>query len=855
MVRKYIHIFTLLIVTSLSYALINSATALADGEKWTLTEKTTIKVTGGALGGTAVTLKPNSGDGRADPSVWTETGSKSAFFTSGTDKICVRVNGLVDIDNNRSKTGSIDLVDPGWCSSPLAPSGPGVRGAPDSTGLSTKATLTSTIVTAPLKCGDAGFMGPCAEPFDPATTDCSTVTDTTARTRCESIQICINIGGGKADECTSGWDACMATYSDADEGAKGAGVAKCADGVKKKDFEVGKYDKPEGEETSSCEVEAVGWIICPVMNFIGMITDASYIAVASLLDTPASMFDTSRTEGQATQSAWGIMRNIANVAFVIAFMVIIYSQLTSVGVSNYGVKKLLPKLIIAAILVNMSFIISALAVDLSNIVGHSTKQLFDSFADSIKVTSPDGGVVELDGSNVWMNLVGGILGGTLIVGVSLYAGLSVLLPMLIGALAAVVTVVIVLTLRQALIVLLVVISPLAFVALLLPNTENWFKKWRSIFFVMLIMFPVVAAIFGISAFAGKIVMLSSDNMFVQIMGAGITIIPLFITPIVMKAAGGVLNRFAGIVNNTDKGMFDRMRKGAEGVRKNQEGRRAIRSLSGGKGVFKGKYQRAARRAAISKGIENEANRSSTGYVAKQAQDVDAFANQIAGGTRLGPDANPQAVQRALAGAINVQAKLEADEVNAAKAVIQNLNLNTTDRATLEQGGTITAGGKRYQGGSMQKAAISNAVSEQRMGDIENIAQSSDLDNEAAKHLAQTIQANYATTKSKSAHLVDANNLHKLSTGSPLTNNDLNTATVEAMNGMSPELMSTQKSQFLDRAHATTQDIQSASPSRTYTNNDAQAANNIRQTANDLYANQELLSKMGQAEQNTVYNIG
>lgn len=35
--------------------------------------------------------------------------------------------------------------------------------------------------------------------------------------------------------------------------------------------------------------------------------------------------------------------------------------------------------------------------------------------------------------------------------------------------------------RKALIVILIVISPLAFVAFLLPNTEKFFSKWRSTF--------------------------------------------------------------------------------------------------------------------------------------------------------------------------------------------------------------------------------------------------------------------------------------------------------------------------------------------------------------------------------------
>lgn len=673
-----------MVVTTLSYALINSATARADGEKWTLTEKTTIKVTGGALGGTAVTLKPNSGDGRADPSVWTETGSKSAFFTSGTDKICVRVNGLVDIDNNRSKTGSIDLVDPGWCSDPIAPGGGGIRGPTGSTGLSTKATLTSTIATTPLKCGDAGFMGPCAEPFDPATTDCSTVANTADRTRCESIQTCIIDRGATPEACTSGWDACIATYADADEGAKGASIPNCAEAIKAANFEGGKYTDPgPDEDASSCKVEGIGWIICPVMNFMGMITDGSYTVVETMLKTPVSMFDTSKSEGQMTQAVWSTMRNIANALFVIAFIVIIYSQLTSTGITNYGVKKMLPKLIVSAILVNLSFIVCALAVDLSNVIGSATKGLFDSLAVSIQVD--DNGMNLGNGGSNMANIVGGVLAGAGVATAVMYVQLSALLPILIGTLAAIVTVVIVLTMRQALIILLIVISPLAFVALLLPNTEGWFKKWRGLFFVMLLMFPAVAAIFGASALAGQIVMNSSPgNVLVQIMGAGITVIPLFITPVIMKAAGGVLNRFAGIVNNTDKGVFDRMRKGADGYRGyrkniNQEKRlgRTSKVLSGEGGALGGKNSRRRKFAAFVAGsgaastvdtnqkrayAEESAKEGAQEYFANRALEDPSFAAKIAN--------NPNQVESLQASAQSALNKMEAETVNSREVLLR-----------------------------------------------------------------------------------------------------------------------------------------------------------------------------------------
>ena len=69
------------------------------------------------------------------------------------------------------------------------------------------------------------------------------------------------------------------------------------------------------------------------------------------------------------------MRNIANIIFIIAFIFVIYSQLTSMGISNYGIKRMLPKIIVAAILINLSYYICAVLVDTSNIIGAQLQNL------------------------------------------------------------------------------------------------------------------------------------------------------------------------------------------------------------------------------------------------------------------------------------------------------------------------------------------------------------------------------------------------------------------------------------------------------------------------------------------------
>jgi len=450
---------------------------------------------------------------------------------------------------------------------------------------------------------------------------------------------------------------------------------------------------PEDKDAaSSCSIEGVGWILCPVLTFTAGIVDGAYNFVSGLL-VVQPLLTTGGTQG--AYQAWLIMRNVANVAFVIAFLIIIFSQLTGVALSNYGVKKLLPRLVIAAILVNVSFWVCAIAIDLSNIIGASVVTVFDSVGANIGDNLTDTANT-FNGGDVWTNMAGTVLAVGAVAGVAYYATLSAFIPALLAAVVAIVTVFLVLTLRQALIILLIVVSPLAFVAYLLPNTEDLFSKWRKLFTTLLLMYPIIAGIFGASALASMIIMQSSPgNFVVQIMGACIAILPLAITPVVMKTAGGLLNRFGGIVNNAERGPIDRLKKAGEGYGNTRKELRNTRALNGGKGSFqggRGAFVRwRSRRGAIDSGVKAQRGRVEQQYIAGAMTKDDnatptAFANKAAGGTtkfdksapgllnKVSVTADPAALQRALAGAKFTIEKAEVDDIKAEQSLVSNLDM-------------------------------------------------------------------------------------------------------------------------------------------------------------------------------------
>jgi len=320
----------------------------------------------------------------------------------------------------------------------------------------------------------------------------------------------------------------------------------------------------ENSTGTSCDVQGIGWIICPVSNWLADGIDYMYSALQEFLKTKP-LETTNQNSG--IYLAWVIMRNISNVAFIVAFLVIIYSQLTSVGISNYGVKKMLPRLVIAAVLVNLSFTFCAVLLDLSNVTGYAFQDAFMGIKNTISTVGENTGVGWTWSEVIVMILSNGALAGGVVATVAMGAELLPLaLSALVGIGLVLLLVLLIMAARQALIVILIIISPLAFVCYLLPGTEKWFKKWRDLFFTMLVFFPAFAVVFGGAQLAGIIIIQNATGAnggIMQILGMVVQVIPLALTPIILKLSGGVLGKFAGFVNDKNKGLYDRTKNYAK----------------------------------------------------------------------------------------------------------------------------------------------------------------------------------------------------------------------------------------------------------------------------------------------------
>ncbi len=327
-----------------------------------------------------------------------------------------------------------------------------------------------------------------------------------------------------------------------------------------------------------------GWLLCPAIqatsglasDIYGMI-ERDYLKI----DT-SSLFDLNGANGGVAYNAWDTVRNIANIVFAIFILVIIFSQLTGVGIDNYGIKRVLPRIIIAAILVNASWFICRIAIDLSNVVGLSLGDIINPGVIEIDASVAD---MAADKLSVYSSYVVTFGGASAIGLIALFINPGLILSVLLALLVVVFAVIffwLILVAREVVVVLLIILAPLAFVCFLFPNTEKLFKRWLKIAEAAIILYPLCTLVVSGGRLVGAIMAEQANAYTASIIstfgflekGKGmrlaamlVQVIPYFFIPMLLK------NSMAGLGNLGAKisGLGSRLGRGLSGSIRKSDG--------------------------------------------------------------------------------------------------------------------------------------------------------------------------------------------------------------------------------------------------------------------------------------------
>ncbi|MDO8654891.1 MAG: hypothetical protein Q7R48_00440, partial [bacterium] len=231
---------------------------------------------------------------------------------------------------------------------------------------------------------------------------------------------------------------------------------------------------------------------------LGLVIDPSFIRVPY-------------TTGPIIDTGWSVVRDFANM--LIVFFLIIIGLATALRLGQYEAKKTLPKLIGVALLINFTPVITGFIVDISNIFMNF---FLEGLAGVGLVTSLITNLNSTIGDNLLsFSLIPKVLA------LMIFQVAAAVIFMLFAALFI---------MRKIAIWILVILSPIAFVASILPKTSGVFKMWWNQFFQWSII-GVFAAFF-----------LWLGDHIISIAAQGKLVAPA-------PPGGGVSGAFTGIIND------------------------------------------------------------------------------------------------------------------------------------------------------------------------------------------------------------------------------------------------------------------------------------------------------------------
>lgn len=315
----------------------------------------------------------------------------------------------------------------------------------------------------------------------------------------------------------------------------------------------------------------LGYFICPVINAAIIFADGAwsifeFLLINNPLDGSGTYYD-----------SWTKVRDLANAILVVIFLGIVISQVSNIGISNYGIKKMLPRLVIVAVAINISYYLMQVIIDIANITGKSIDGIFSGFESYSGLKAANGWSVLLD-SILLSATVAGSVGVTLAAGavlgwpaIILFLG-AMIIPAIIGIIAGLLA----LQVRSMLIPILAIFSPVALVAWVLPNTQKLFDKWKSMFTGLVFLYPLASIYYGGLKFAASITLGSGESSSIQrLMALAALFIGTFMVAVIAiksnsimgKIVGGIggfanklgVSRLGGFVSNTASDMMSSRR--------------------------------------------------------------------------------------------------------------------------------------------------------------------------------------------------------------------------------------------------------------------------------------------------------
>lgn len=220
----------------------------------------------------------------------------------------------------------------------------------------------------------------------------------------------------------------------------------------------------------------IAWIFLPVIWLLGKLVSlflSILIAIAQYNDFIKSA---------AVTYGWTIVRDFANMFFVLILLVIAFA--TILRVESYNLKTWLPKLVIMAILINFSKLICGVIIDFAQVI-------MLTFLGAVKEIT-GGTMIELLGVSKILEFNESEVEGIEVSGWTILGSVILGVIMMIVAVVVIVVMLMMIIVRMVMIWIYIVLSPLAYLLASFPQGKKYSERWWSDFSKNVIVGPIIA---------------------------------------------------------------------------------------------------------------------------------------------------------------------------------------------------------------------------------------------------------------------------------------------------------------------------------------------------------------------------
>ncbi len=231
-----------------------------------------------------------------------------------------------------------------------------------------------------------------------------------------------------------------------------------------------------------CLTDILSLIVFTIMKLLSLAVGLMGLLLNLVLDLTIIKMSSNLAAMTGINTAWKVIRDLMNIAFI--FMLVYEGILVIIDQKSLqDIKKFVTGIVLASLLINFSLFFTKVLIDASNVV---TIGIYNSIIEQTNATSPNPGLSAYGGlSNAYMGALGlqkfwstnAILpsgNGTDSLAVNLSASVLILVVSFVFLAISVMFLI-----RYLVLIILLTLSPIAYMGMALPQMQPHAKKWWS----------------------------------------------------------------------------------------------------------------------------------------------------------------------------------------------------------------------------------------------------------------------------------------------------------------------------------------------------------------------------------------